>query len=433
MHKLRIPYKYKPRDYQLPLLKAMDSGTKRAICIWHRRAGKDKTLINLIAKKIFERKGVYYYFFPTYTQARKILWDGIDKDGFALLNHFPKKLIKKKNDQEMKLIFKNGSIFQCLGTENPHAIRGTNPIGCIFSEYAYQNPQIWEIISPILLENNGWAVFNTTPNGKNHAYRLYKMAKKNPDWFAEKLTIENTGVITKKMLEKEQKEGLDQDFIQRDYFCSFEGSTKGSYYSKELKKAFIGKIKAEKEIPVDTWWDLGMSDSTAIIFTQNIGKKIYIIDYLEASGEGLEFYINELRKKPYKYGFHYAPHDIKVRELGSGKSRIEIARNLGINFQIIKNIPLIDGINAVRKILPFCAFDEKKCARLLDALDNYKKAFNEKTKEFQSYPLHDWSSHGADAFRYLAVGHKEKEGINKRIIAENKLYSRKIYDTKNAY
>ena len=175
MSAIDIPFNFKPRAYQLPLLRAMDSGCKRACCVWHRRAGKDKTLINIAVKKMFERVGVYYYYFPTMTQGRKILWDGMDKAGFKFIDHFPREVVAKKNDQEMKIQLANGSLFQIIGTDKLENV-GTNPVGCVFSEYSLQNPRGWDYVRPILAENGGWAIFNFTPRGKNHAHELYKMA-----------------------------------------------------------------------------------------------------------------------------------------------------------------------------------------------------------------------------------------------------------------
>lgn len=218
--KLVVPYNYTPRPYQIPLLRALDSGVKRAISIWHRRAGKDKTLINLCAKKMLERVGSYYYFFPTYAQGKKVIWDGMDKTGFPFLNHFPKELLAGvPNSTEMKLRFKNGSVFQVVGSDNIDSIMGTNPVGCVYSEFSLQDPTGADYMSPILMENGGWEVYNTTPRGKNHAYRLYMMAKDNPEWFSEILTVNDTGVITPEMIQAERERGRSEEFIQQEYFC----------------------------------------------------------------------------------------------------------------------------------------------------------------------------------------------------------------------
>ena len=190
MTEIDIPFNYTPRHYQLPLMQSLDKGIKRAFCFWHRRAGKDKTMINIIMKEAFQKVGIYYYFFPTYTQGKKILWDNRE-----MMDHIPKALIDKKNDSEMKIKFVNGSMLQLIGTDNYDAVRGTNPVGCVFSEYAFQNPMAWEVVRPILAENRGWAIFNSTPNGENHAFELFEMANENPKWFCQKLTIDDTGAV----------------------------------------------------------------------------------------------------------------------------------------------------------------------------------------------------------------------------------------------
>jgi hypothetical protein len=420
---VEIPYNYKPRAYQLPLLKALDEGIKRAVWIAHRRSGKDKTLLNFTIKKMFERIGVYFYLMPTYAQGKKVIWDGLDGAGFKFLNHFPTEIIKKKNDTEMKIELINGSIFQLIGTDNIDSIMGTNPVGCVFSEYSLQNPKAWDLMRPILRENGGWAVFNYTPRGKNHGYDLYEMARNNPEWFCQVLTVKDTyrengdSIITERDIANERDEGMEEDLIQQEYFCSFTAAVTGSYYAKQMQKAEeegrICSVPHESKALVDTWWDLGVGDSTVIWFTQSVGKEIHLIDYYEQNGEGLPHYKTVLEKKRevqgYNYGMHNAPHDIQARELGSGKSRIEIAKGLGIDFRVVPNLAVDDGIEAVRSILNRCWFDKEKCKDGIKALREYHKAYDEKKKVFKSYPEHDWSSHCCDSFRYFAVGFKEEE------------------------
>lgn len=365
---------------------------------------------------MIERVGTYYYFFPTYAQGKKALWNAMDKDGFKVTDHIPKEIRKRTDNQDMLIELVNGSILQVIGTDNIDSIVGTNPVGCVFSEYPLQSPIAWGLLRPILAENGGWAVFNFTPRGKmNHGYDLYQMAKNDPkNWFCEVLTVEDTKVLSKEILEQEKREieqqyGDDSLFLQ-EYYCSFEAAIMGSYYSNQLKKAEldkrIGNVPYDPTMRVDTWWDLGVGDSTSIWFTQSAGQEIRVIDYYEATGEGLPFYAKYLQSKEYVYGEHNAPHDIQVRELGSGVSRIETARKLGINFKIVKNISVDDGINAARMIFNKCWFDEQKCKQGLNALSNYHKEYDEKRKEYRNTPYHDWSSHAADAFRYFAVGYK---------------------------
>jgi len=404
---ITIPYKFTPRDYQIPLISCIDRGYKRAVCIFHRRAGKDKTLINLITKEALKRVGVYYYLFPTYKQGRKIIWQGIDKAGMKFTDHIPEEIRKRTNDQEMMIELKNGSIIQIIGTDDIDRIVGTNPVGCVFSEYSLQNPKAWDLLRPILAENEGWAVFNYTPRGKNHGYELYEMAKNNPKWFAQILTVDDTKAISQEAIEEERLAGMDEDLIQQEFYCSFEAAIQGAYYAKQINKANedgrITNVPYVENIPVYTVWDLGVGDSTAIWFVQLVNQEIRIIDYYEAQGEGLPYYAKVLDEKGYKYGGHYAPHDIQVREMGSGLSRLETARSLGINFQVVKNISIDDGINAARTIFNRCWFDKEKTKQGVNCLVNYHKEYDEKRKEYKNIPYHDWSSHGADAFRYLAI------------------------------
>lgn len=415
---VKIPNNFRPRDYQLPFFRAMNSGIKRAVLVWHRRSGKDKCSLNFLIQQAIRRVGVYYHLFPTYNQGQKIIWDGIDKDGFKILDHFPKEIVAKKNETEMKIHLINGSIYQIVGTDHFDRIVGPNPVGCIFSEYALQDPRAWDLIRPILRENDGWAVFCFTPRGKNHGFKLFQMAKKNPEWFCQMLTVDQTihngeRIFSEEDIKKEIAEGMDEDLVQQEFYCSFSGLTQGSYYGKIIdqleKNGQITRIPWEPSVRVNTYWDLGMSDSTAIWFVQTVGREIRVIDYLEGSGEGLEYYAKELDKKPYVYGTHYAPHDIKVRELGTGRSRYEIAESLGIRFEIVPNISIADGIQAVRSILPKCWFDAERCERGLDALRSYTKKWDEENKTFKDTPLKDWSSHAADAFRYFALSYKEKK------------------------
>jgi len=354
--------------------------------------------------------GTYFYMFPTYAQAKKVLWDGRDREGFPFMAHIPREIVKTSNETELRKELVNGSAIQLIGTDNIDSVLGTNPIGCVFSEYAMQDPRAWDYMRPILRENGGWAIFDYTPRGKNHGYALYQMARSNPEWFAEVLTVDDTRALSPGDIDKERKEGMSEELIQQEYYCSFEGVQFGAYYGKQLQQAEqdkrIGNVPYETELGVETWWDLGIGDSTAIWFTQSVGREVRIIDYYEASGEGFPHYAKVLQGKPYIYSQHHAPHDIEVRELGSGRSRREVAQSLGITFQVVPNISVEDGIEAARAILSRCWFDKLKCERGLNALASYHKDWDDRLKTWRSQPQHDWASHAADAFRYLAVGHK---------------------------
>lgn len=417
--RIRLPYNFTPRDYQLPALKAMDDGATRAVLVWHRRSGKDKTIINFVAKKMFERVGSYFYFFPTYKQGKKILWNGMDRDGFKFTNHIPKELRARTDNGEMLIEADCGSIFQVIGTDKIDAVVGTNPVGCVFSEYALQDPKAWDYIRPILAENGGWAIFNFTPRGENHGFDIYNLAKNDPKWFCQLLTVDDTGVIPKEVLEQEREEIIKQHgndaLFQQEYFCSFTVPIQGAYYGSQMmlvdREKRIGNVPIEPTIPVNTAWDLGIDDSTTIWFFQTVGQEVRIIDYYENSGEGLAHYAKTLQDKGYLYGDHYAPPDIEVRELGSGKSRMETAASLGLRFRVVPKLSISDGIEAARNLLPKCWFNKEKCSRGINALKSYHKEWDDENKVYRNQPEHDWSSHGADAFRYLAAGYKKDNGI----------------------
>lgn len=314
-----------------------------------------------------------------------------------------------------------------------NSLMGTNPRGVVFSEYALQDPRAYQYIRPILTANKGWALFISTPRGKNHLWTLAQLAQQSPEWFYYKLSVEDTHHIPLEEIEKERREGLmSEDMIQQEYYTSFEMGVEGAYYSKYIDQAKreqrIGDVPWENGFKVHTAWDLGVRDSTCIIFFQSIGQTIRIIDCYENSKEGLEHYVEVLQNKPYVYGTHIAPHDIRVKEWGSGLTRIEKARQLGIKFTIADDIDIPDGIEAVRSLLGKVWFDEKKTGLLIKALENYRQEYDVKKKVYKRTPLHDWSSHFSDAMRYLAIGMpKTRDGLSKEEL--EKRYQKAYYGT----
>jgi len=421
-----LPYNFIPREYQIPMLTARELGYLREIYILHRRAGKDLTAVNDMARAVMQRVGVYYYLFPTFAQAKKVIWDGMTGEIPArkFISYFPPEIINKVNSTEMKIEFINGSIMQLIGTDNFDAIRGTNCIGATFSEYALQDPRAWDTIEPILLENGGWAKFLYTPNGKNHGYYLWEFAKKQDDWFTMLRTIDQTRksngdrVITQHQIDQLRAQGKDEEFIQQEYYCSFRMGTAGAYYAKLMEEARsehrIRSVMYDRSLPVHTAWDIGVDDFTSIIFFQQTGNEYHIIDFYEGMGEGVDFYCNVLwekrRTRKFYYGNHYVPHDAKAKQFAAGgKSTIQIARSLGLYMQPLKRSGVQDGIQAVRTVMNRCWFDEKNCKDLISHLENYTKAWNKTNKVWMSTPKHDEHSHGSDAMRYFAMA--KKSGI----------------------
>lgn len=245
--RIKLPFNFVPRDYQMPLCEAIDSGIKRAVAVWHRRAGKDKTLINIMVKEMFGRVGTYFYFFPTFKQGRMILWKGMDRDGFPFLGHIPEEIRSRTSEQEMSITLKNGSVFQVVGTDDIDRVVGTNPVGCVFSEYALQKPEAWEFVRPILRENGGWALFNYTPRGLNHGWDIYQTAQNSEDWFCELLTIEDTGVLTESDVEKERQEGMSGNLAQQEFYCDFMASLDDVLIPMDLILKAAGKIIHESD------------------------------------------------------------------------------------------------------------------------------------------------------------------------------------------
>lgn len=432
---IQIPYNYKCRPYQVPFWKTMRDGTKRAVLVWHRRAGKEKTCWNYMIMRALRKPGIYYYFFPHFSQGRKILWDGIDKDGFRFLDHIPKELIDgNPNATEMKIRIRSKddatgtlgtSIIQIIGTNNIDSIVGTNPVGCVFTEYSLQDPTAWQLIRPILTENGGWAVFNFTPRGANHGKDLYEMAKGNPNWFCQLLTVDDTDIISPEDIQAERDAGMSEDFIQQEFYCSFTLGIEGSYYAKYMQEAReegrVGNVTWDKQQRVHTSWDIGFGDATSICFFQyGSGNEIHVIDYYEQQGEGLPHYVSVLNKKDYIYGDHFAPHDARSHSFSSGMSAQEVASSLGFTFIILETlkIRLEEGIEAVRGIFPRVWFDEEKCKRLIKCLENYRKEFDPRLESYKERPLHDWASHGADSFRYLAIASRREIGTKSATVTD---------------
>lgn len=380
--------------------------------------GKDVASFNLVIRQALKRVGSYYYILPTYRQARLVLFEGMLTTGQRFMDFIPKELIEKINIQEMKISLINGSLIYFLGSDNFDSLRGSNPSGIVFSEYAYQHPSTYPTLRPILVANDGWCVFISTPFGQNHFYKLYEVAKESPDWFCDIRTIVDTGVVSQESIEKEQQEGLmSLDMIEQEYYCSFNTGALGSYYAKYLNDMELnhqlGDVPWEPAFPVYTAWDLGVRDATVILFFQIIGKAIHIIDVYSNDSKGLEHYVAVVLEKKYKYLKHFAPHDIAVREFGSGMSRYDKAKELGVKFEmranynvlssIVPNVSIMDGIESVRSTLPRIWIDRGKCKNLIAAIRDYRKEYDSRNKVYKSSPLHDNHSNYADALRYLCL------------------------------
>jgi phage terminase large subunit len=421
---IRIPNNWTPRPYQRPLWDYLEKGGQRAIGIWHRRAGKDDVLLHRTAVAAFERPASYWTALPEYAQARKALWTAINPhSGKRRIDEaFPQELRDTTNEQEMFIRFKNGSTWQLVGSDRYNSLVGAGVAGVTFSEFALANPSAWGYIRPMLEENNGWACFITTPRGRNHAKDMHDMAKKNPRWFSEVLSVHDTGALSPEQLieglaEYQSLYGDDvgQAQFQQEYECSFNAAILGAYYAREMiavrnEGRIDPGLEALTDRPVHRAWDIGVRDDTSIWWFQVVGGQIYVLDCYTANGVGVDHYADVIAKKRAEHGWidgtDFVPHDAKVKEWGTSRTRVETMRVLGLNPDVVPLAGLLDGINALRRTLPRCVFHARCEESGIPALEQYRREWDDEKKVFKSTPLHDWTSHLADSARYMALAWK---------------------------
>ena len=405
MAQVKIPYK--PRDLQAE----MHQDLKRwNVLVMHRRFGKTVFAVNHMIKHALTcplpRPRVALVA-PTFTQAKRISWDYVKYYAGVIPG-------VTFNETELRADFPNGGRIMLLSGENPDALRGIYLDLCVFDEYGMQNPRVWgEVVRPALSDREGSAIFLGTPNGHNHFYEIMQQAKNEVKegsdyWYWKIAKASETNLVKEEELDAARKQMTEEQYEQ-EYECSFTAAIIGAYYGRLMseleEKDRVTRVPYDPALPVHTAWDLGINDSTAIWFAQIFrGGAVNVIDYYENTGVGLDHYAEVLRQKDYHYGDHLAPHDIEIRELGSGKSRLETAFSLGIRFKVVPKMKIADGINAARLLIPKCYFDKDNCATGIEMLKQYRQEWDEKRKIFRDQPRHDFTSHAADAFRYLAIG-----------------------------
>lgn len=402
---------YKARKFQDVLHRSM---LRFNVLVCHRRFGKTVFSINHMIDRALRNpldRPQYAYIAPNYGQAKRIVWD--------MLKSFVKNIPGiETNEADLRLDIprpdKGDQIrFYLLGAENPGSIRGIHLDGVILDEFAEMDTTVWPmVIRPALSDRHGWAIFIGTPKGQNQFFDIYQTALKNKEhgWFSAIYRASETGVLPASELEANKRE-LPPEVYEQEYECSFTAALTGSYYGKLIEEAEkdgrITNVAYDPALPVDTFWDLGIGDTTAIWFLQQLGVQYRLIDYIEQSGVGLDWYVRELQRRQYVYRDHTLPHDAAARELGTGKSRQETLWGYGLRQTIIMPRHRVeDGINAGRMLIPKCWFDRVKCERGLAALRNYQKKWDAKNQIWSDKPLHDWASNGADAFRVLAMGNR---------------------------
>ena len=397
---------YEPRNPQ-KLIHQMVKDNRFTVVVAHRRMGKTVSAINqlvhsaLLCEKPSPRLA---YIAPTYAQCKRIAWD--------YLLQYTRPLGAIANIAELRVDFM-GRRISLYGADSPDSLRGIYLDGVVIDEIGDVNPAIFsEVVRPALADRLGWAMFIGTPKGNNHFKDLRDRAYNSADgWKLLEFKASETGLIIPTELASAKAEMGDDKFRQ-EFECSFNAAVEGSYYGKMIneleEKNQITTIPREILSKTYCAWDLGMSDSTSIWVAQVVGKEIRLVDYYENHSQGLDTYVQWLRDNGWDNAVQLLPHDVVVRELGTGKSRQEMLEQAGLEITVVKKLPVADGIMAVRRLLPRCWFD-KNVKQGLDALRNYRRNYDEKRNVFFDSPLHDWCSHAADAFRYLAVGLDETD------------------------
>lgn len=460
---ITLPYKFEPREYQYPVLRYYDETprSQRAFLLAHRRTGKDLLAWNILIKETQKRVGTYWHVLPLLNQARKIIWTGSTKDGIPFLDFIPPPLIASKRDDDMSIRLTNGSLIQLVGADRIDSLMGSNPVGVNLSEFALMKPSVWDYLSPILAENEGWANFITTPRGRNHAFDLFKSmvdsaANKGAKYFVQVLTVDDTRkplldaneqpivdshgnpvmvpVVSPETIQEQRDLNIPEEIIQQEYYCSFEAGMVGAYYSEAVAK-LEKEGRASKDpnlynpdLPVYTAWDIGFSDSMAIWYFQIDQKRINVIEYNEFVGRSIiecchivNAQWEKLREEcgwsddavsktmslyqhheGYKYKTHFGPHDLGQTDISIGVTRKDVAKKNGIKFKLIPRADVQSGIDLVRRVLINVWFDLTRTNDGVRALKEYHKQWNETKQMYDDKPCHDWSSHGADGFRYLA-------------------------------
>lgn len=421
----RLPLVWVPRGYQAKLWYELRHGRLRADVAAHRRWGKDEVALHWAAAAASTKPGVYWHLLPEATQGKKAIWTAVNPHtGLKRIDEaFPPEFRTRTLEDEMRIELVNGSVWQVLGSDNYNSLMGAPPRGVVFSEWSLADPNAWAHIRPILLENGGWALFLWTPRGRNHATRAFDSRSLDDEWLCIRAPATETEVFSDEQLARERREliaelGSEEEGHARfasEYLVDFDAAAPGAYYASVLgdadKAGRIGRVPYDPALRVDTAWDLGIDDYTAIWFFQQVGREVRVIDYFETAGEGLDQIVRRaIGERPYMWGTHHLPHDVMVRELGTGRSRAETLGSLGLaRIHAGTATDPEERVNAARLMIPMCWFDAERCALGLERLRAYRKRWSRETRSYRG-PLHDSASHGADAFGEFALNRSGASG-----------------------
>ena len=417
---LKIPT-INPYPHQKRILTAVKEG-KNVLAVIHRRAGKDIVCLQAWVLRALQRVGTHVYLFPLYSQARAVIWNGMDFDGKPFISNIPKCLIEHKNEARMEIKLINGSRLVLAGSNNIDSLMGTNPVTIIYSEFALHHPLARQYLNPILIQNEGLEIIQSTPRGKNHLWELYDIVRENPSYHIEHLSVKQTHkhngepIITDAQIAEAKTMGMSDEMIRQEFMCDFEVGNIGAYFTREMSdmeiEGRITIIKPNKGLPLHTVWDLGGKDATAGWFFQIEGRHINLVHLLHDSGQGLKWYLDkaeQIRKSfGCKWGNHFMPHDVNQAHQGweQAESRLNIARQNGWFFQVTPKVNFEDGIEAMRYILPKLRIDKLNCAIGLRALREYQRQYDEQRACYRAKPLDNWATHIVDSLRYLGVNYR---------------------------
>jgi phage terminase large subunit len=417
---IRLP-SIQPYPHQMRMFKAV-AENKHVLAVIHRRAGKDIACLQMWILRALQRVGTHVYLFPLLQQARSVIWSGMDFDGKPFLGNIPECLIEYKNDARMEIRLINGSRLVLAGSNNLTGLIGTNPVTIIYSEFALHNPSARQYLNPIIVQNKGIEIIQSTPRGKNHLWELYETVKDNPKYHIEHLGIDKTTkadgspIITIDDIEDIKKRGMSDEMIAQEFYCDFTTGNQGAYFTREMHdmetEGRLLSLRANPNLPLHSVWDLGGTDATAGWLFQVEGNYINLLALLHDTGHGLKYFLdwaNKLKEQwGCQWGNHFGPHDISQKHQGweQAESRLMQARRAGWNFQITPKLSLEDGIEALRYMLPRLRINTTECTLGIRALREYQREYDEANACFATKPLHNWASHIVDSLRYLAINYR---------------------------
>jgi hypothetical protein len=407
MAELVLPNGFTPRPYQARAMAAFDCGIKRGVYVWARRSGKDVTFMHQIAKMAHKRVGTYFHMLPTFTQAKRNVWDAIDDQERRIIDHvFPKAIRAKTNETDLAIQFRCGSVYQLIGADSYNAVVGSNPIGLVMSEYALIDPRAWQIFRPILVQNGGWAAFIGTPRGYNHFHDQLEIARREDDWDWSQINAIEAGYMTQAMIDKEVRTGMPDELARQEYLVDFSAANVGAIVGSRIEQLEKnGRISdqfaydpAGSGVVVSS--DIGYRDAAAFWFWQAIPGGFQLLAYLEDTGLDTTDWIDRLRAQPLPIAKLLLPHDAKAKHMSSRHSVLEQFLQAGFNCGIVPQSRIVDRVNAARSVILRCSFARSACAKGLQMLRDWGYKYDEDRKTFSREPDHNYASHGGDAFSY---------------------------------